>query len=198
MKCGANLSQIASSRVPSNVYYWSLSAMPLLIGLTGLALSTALESSQALIVSLVAALVANITLVVADSNELKKIGMSSNVLLGILLIPVYLYRRAKLVGSPQIGLILWMVAISLSLLVESIGASNVGSLQSTERVESSIKTWLLDNDYASADIYVECPDTVLSKPQTTFICNAASSAGENLLQVTIENVEGDVTWEVVG
>jgi hypothetical protein len=198
MKCGTNLAQNTPSGSPSNVYYWSLSLMPLIVGVTGLALSTALESSQALIISLVVALLANITLVVADSNELKKIGITSNVLLGILLIPVYLYRRAKLVGSPQVGLILWSVAFTLSFLVESFGASNVGSMESTERVESYITTWLLDNEYASADVYVECPDTVLSKPQATFLCNATSSSGETLLQVTVENVAGDVTWEVIG
>ena len=198
MKCGTNLAQIATSGSPSNVYYWSLSLMPLLIGITGLALSTALESSQALVISLVVAIVANVTLVVADANELKKIGMTPNVLLGILLIPVYLYRRAKLARAPQVGLIIWSASFALSFLVESIGASTVGSMESTERVESYITTWLLDNDYASADVYVECPDTVLSKPQATFLCNATSSSGETLLQVTVENVAGDVTWEVIG
>ena len=125
-KCGTNLSQVVAAGAPSNVYYWSLSTMPLLIGLTGIALSTAIESSQSLIISLVIALVANIALVVADSNELKKIGISSNVLLGILIIPIYLYRRAKSVGSPQIGLILWSVAFTLSFLVESIGRCGGG------------------------------------------------------------------------
>ncbi|MEY3484205.1 MAG: hypothetical protein RLZZ218_1040 [Actinomycetota bacterium] len=90
------------------------------------------------------------------------------------------------------------MAFTLSFLVESFGASNVGSMESTERVESYITTWLLDNEYASADVYVECPDTVLSKPQATFLCNATSSSGETLLQVTVENVAGDVTWEVIG
>ena len=140
----------------------------------------------------------NVLLVVADSNELKKHGLESNVLMGILLIPFYLYRRAKALKSPQTGLIVWFVAFFLSFLVQTIGASNVGSLQKTDYVETYITDWLLENEFATADVFVLCPDTVLFKPQTTFMCSANSSFGDIVLQVTVENVEGDVTWKVVG
>ena len=82
--------------------------------------------------------------------------------------------------------------------MQTIGASNVGSLQKTDYVETYITDWLLENEFATADVFVLCPDTVLFKPQTTFMCSANSSFGDIVLQVTVENVEGDVTWKVVG
>jgi hypothetical protein len=171
--------------------------MPLSIGVVGIALATLMESTAAYFVSALLSLFVNIALVIADSNELKKSGRDISVWMGFLLIPVYLYRRAKLMGSPQIGLLVWVGALSISFLVDSIASSNVGSMESTDAVESSITSWLLENEYSSADVVVECPETVLSKPQANFLCNATSSNGNILFQVTIENEAGDVTWEVV-
>lgn len=198
MKCGNNLAGTAVSSSTSNAYYWVLSLMPLSIGVVGIALATLMESTAAYFVSALLSLFANIALVIADSNELKKSGRDISVWMGFLLIPVYLYRRAKLMGSPQIGLLIWVGALSISFLVDSIASSNVGSMESTDRVESSITSWLLENDYVASDVIVECPDTVLSKPQTTFICNVTSSLDEVVLKVTVENEAGDVTWQVVG
>jgi hypothetical protein len=198
MKCGTNLVVRQSSSSTTNVYYWALSLMPLSIGVAGIALGTALESSAAYLISAVISVFANIALVIADSNELKKSGLEISVWMGFLLIPVYLYRRAKLLGSPQIGLIVWTSALAVSFLVDSVASSSVGSMESTDQVESSITSWLLENDYVASDVIVECPDTVLSKPQATFLCNVTSSLDEIVLQVTVENEAGDVTWQVVG
>ena len=197
MKCGNHLAVTSVSSSTSNAYYWVLSLMPLSIGVVGIALATLMESTAAYFVSALLSLFVNIALVIADSNELKKSGRDISVWMGFLLIPVYLYRRAKLMGSPQIGLLVWVGALSISFLVDSIASSNVGSMESTDAVESSITSWLLENEYSSADVVVECPETVLSKPQANFLCNATSSNGNILFQVTIENEAGDVTWEVV-
>jgi hypothetical protein len=197
MKCGNNLAGKVKNISTSNAYYWVLVFMPLSIGVIGVALGTALESTAAYLISALISLVANIALVIADSNELKKSGLEISVWMGFLLIPVYLYRRAKLMGSPQIGVLVWLAAVLVSFLVDSIASSSVGSMQSTDWVESSITSWLLENNYSSADAVVECPDTALFKPQANFLCNTTSSTGDFLLQVTIENEAGDFTWEIV-
>jgi hypothetical protein len=198
MKCGIKLSGTSSQSKPSDVYFWSLALFPIILGIIAIALSATIDSDIVLVIYWIIAIAVNVLLVVADSNELKKHGLDSNVLIGILLIPVYLYRRAKALKSPQTGLIVWFVAFFLSFLGQTIGASNVGSLQKTDYVETYITDWLLENEFATADVFVLCPDTVLFKPQTTFMCSANSSFGDIVLQVTVENVEGDVTWKVVG
>jgi hypothetical protein len=198
MKCGIKLSETPSQSKPSDVYFWSLALFPIILGIIAIALSATIDSDIVLVIYWIIAIAVNVLLVVADSNELKKHGLESNALIGILLIPVYLYRRAKTLKSPQTGLIVWFVAFFLSFLLQTIGASNVGSLQKTDYVETYITDWLLENEFATADVFVLCPDTVLFKPQTTFMCSANSSFGDIVLQVTVENVEGDVTWKVVG
>lgn len=197
MKCGNKFVGEVQATPPSNVYYWVLSSLPVILGILAIALSTVFESNLVLGAYWIITFLINIALVIADSNELKRVGIESSVLIGILLIPVYLYRRAKLLGAPQVGLIVWLIAFALSFIIQSFGQSNIGSVQNTDVVESSITSWLLENEYASADVSVICPDTVLSKPGATFLCTATSSLEELLFQVTIENVAGDVTWELV-
>jgi hypothetical protein len=172
--------------------------MPVSLGITGLALSANFEYNLFIGIYWVVAIGLNIALVIADSNELKKHEIQSSIPLGIIFIPAYLYKRAKLVSAPQIGLIIWVASFILSFLIDTIGASNIGSQQSTDGVEASISTWLVENQFSDSDVSVVCPDTVLSKPQATFLCTANSAFGDINLQVTIENTDGDVTWQVVG
>jgi hypothetical protein len=197
MKCGNKFSGEVKVTAPTTVYYWALSSMPVILGIAAIALSSVIESNLVLGTYWIFSFLINIALVTADSNELKRVGLESSVLLGILLLPVYLYRRAKLLGAPQVGIIIWLLAFTLSFIIQSFSQSNIGSMQSTEGTESSITTWLLENEYMAADVVVECPDTVLSKPGATFLCTATSSIEELLFQVTIENVSGDVTWQLV-
>lgn len=194
-KCGKQQTSPASVQ-PSNVYMWALAIVPLFLGLFDLVLSATMTPSTSTAISLIAALALNIALVVADSKQLEKRGIRINLLLGILIIPVYLYRRAKLTSTTQTGLLVWTGAFVGSLLISVLGSSYVGSQVSTDATEVAIKSWLIDSSITDDSVTVTCPDNVLAKPGATFLCTVDTDPTITL-QVKIENEQGDVTWEIL-
>jgi len=196
LKCGVKIGQVSSSD-SSNTYLWALTIVPLFLGVAGLVFSAFFESQVSSAISIVCSLAINVGLVVADSKQLAKRNIDIDVMLGILLVPVYLYRRAKLTSSSQLGLLVWGGSLILSMLLSLIGTLFVGTQVSTAATETAIKNWMVNASLADSSAIVTCPDSVLSKAGATFICSV-DTYPETTLQVRIENIEGDVTWQIIG
>jgi hypothetical protein len=183
--------------LPTNVYMWSLALVPLFLGMLDLVLSASISPSASTAVSLMVAVAISIALVLADSKQLMKIGIETNLLLGILLIPAYLYRRARLTSTAQTGLIVWSGAFIGSLLISMLGVSLVGTQVATDATEIAIEDWLVESLITDSSVTVTCPDIVLAKPAATFLCTVDTDPVLTL-QVKFENEQGDVTWQLVG
>ena len=118
-------------------------------------------------------------------------------LLGFLFVPAYLYRRAKLTSTSQTGLIIWSGALVASLMISLLGSMFVGTQASTDATETAIKSWLVESFITDDSVTVTCPDNVLSKAGANFLCTVDTDP-MTTIQVTIENEQGDVTWQILG
>jgi hypothetical protein len=199
IKCGKQIAinTVEKTSEKTDTYYWALALLPVFLGLLGIVFSATLDPNIASVAALICAVAVNIALVTADSNLLKKRGIELSALLGIVLVPVYLYRRAKLTSTSQIGVLVWSGAFVVSLLVSIIGSTFIGTQVNTDATEIGIKDWLVENSITDTTVTVSCPESVLAKPGATFLCTVDTDPTITL-QVKIENEQGDVTWQIIG
>jgi hypothetical protein len=181
----------------SNTYFWAIAFLPLLLGLADLVFSASFSPEVSSTVSVLSALALNVALVFADSKQLQRSGIYSNPMLGVIFVPLYLFKRAKLTSSTQKGLLLWIASLVMSMLLSVLGSSFIGSQVSTASTEAAIKNWLVQSSLADSSVTVTCPDTILAKPGATFICTADTVPADTL-EVTIKNEQGDLTWQIIG
>jgi hypothetical protein len=192
------MSAVTSSKVAvTDTYFWAITAVPVLLAIADLAIGASFSSSVSSGISIILAIGINIALVVADSKQLRAQGIEVNPLIGIVLVPLYLYRRSKLTGRTQAGLLVWVASFIVSFLLSIIGTSFVGSQVSTSGAETAIKDWLISSSIADKSVSVSCPESVLAKPGATFICTA-DTYPSTTLEVTVKNEQGDITWQVIG
>ena len=108
--------QFVSKKV-NGVFLWILAAIPLVGMLLG--------------IEWMLILAANILLCVADETQLKKKGYDTKSLgkQWVFLIPIYLYRRAKLLGQKPIHLVVWCLTFALSFIPTGSGNAGVNMVK---------------------------------------------------------------------
>jgi hypothetical protein len=180
----------------SNSYVWALSLAPLVYGLADIIFATSIPSSTWLnYLATGLYLGTNIALANADSKQLEKVGIELPKWQAYILVPLYLYNRAKLVKSSQANVLVWIFAFVISIALPSISATTIGTQVDTGRTQDAITSWLDEKGYPGAS--VSCPGTVLSKPGAIFDCLATLDGETVDIQVTIQNTAGDVVWKVL-
>lgn len=188
-------SDTARQILPSDSLAWILAFAPIAYGLLDVAFSQSLEDTAATIISSVLYFAVNTGLVLRDSKQLKEAGIEANTWWGILLVPVYLFKRAKNVGRPPTMGWAWAGAMVLSVVIPMVAASTLGVTISTAKVESEIVKGI-ERQAGISGVTVECPDTVQSKPGMTFTCIARDATEQVFVDVTVQNSAGDIVWQV--
>jgi hypothetical protein len=184
----ANHQPIDSSRA------WLLAAVPVLqIAVeAGLLYS---GNASAVGIGVFAAIALNTIVAIWDSRYLRSRGYRVSMVLGLLLMPVYLYRRAKTTQTTQGPFVAWLAA----LIVAVAGGAALESQFVTmdmNRVEQAITTDI--DQKLSTSATVTCPSKEVYRVGSTFTCTAADGTGSALVEVHIENNDADITWRVIG
>jgi purine-cytosine permease-like protein len=90
------------------------------------------SSASTLVVNIVVFLVISI-LVSVDSTNLKRLGYKVPIWMGIVLVPLYLFRRSKETHQSQVGFYVWLGGFALSfVLALSGGIGSIGHSASYE------------------------------------------------------------------
>lgn len=98
----------------SNGFAWTLACVPLILVFSD---AIFLAMNAPTWVGYLFSFALNSALVVADSRRLEAQGHKLNMWLGLFLIPVYLYQRAKMLRDTQAQFITWIVLFVLTLFV---------------------------------------------------------------------------------
>jgi len=144
------------------------------------------------------ALLLNIGITVWDNSRLKSAGYPSLMGWAVFLIPVYLYKRQKTTGQPIAPWLVWVGAFALSWASIAILPGLVGVPIDQGKVESGITSWVADKTgIPVSSIRTSCPNPA-AKPGETFLCTVTGGGETANVQVTVENSNGDVTWQAIG
>ena len=172
---------------------WLLALAPVLT----LAIDLALLSSglDATSFSLIAAAAVSIAVLVWDSRYLRNHGHDVGIGAGIILYPIYLFRRAKALRQAQTLTVVWMAAFLASIGGGAALANHYVTLD-MDYVESSIADWV--DSQAATSAFVTCPDRSTYPVGGSFVCTAGDFSGSISLRVTVENSDGDITWQALG
>lgn len=71
-----------------------------------------------------------------DASRIRKAGLRVPVWMGVLLPPLYIFKRAKATGRNQSAFVVWLVGCVISLILAFAGASNLGNSFQSESYRS--------------------------------------------------------------
>lgn len=184
----------------SDGFAWALALAPLVIGLVEAILIPVVGMEGIGSAGLIAGVAINSLFAILDSRRLKEAGYDDNslLILALLLVPVYLWRRSRLLGRDQRHLIVWIAALLLSLTsgFSDFASGVVGNEIDDAVVERAISDWFRD-EVEAGQVDVECPAGIPAKRGETFRCVAEDSFGDSaIVEVEVQNNAGDVIWEV--
>jgi uncharacterized membrane protein YhaH (DUF805 family) len=135
----SNGATVALAAVPPKIgdgFYWALATSPIallfgnaiLSGLVGGDAGTFLGSFLSLIYVLFALSI--------DASRIRKAGLRVPMWIGVLLTPLYLFKRAKATGRNQGAFVIWLVGYAVSFVVAVASISNLGSTLVSESYKS--------------------------------------------------------------
>lgn len=179
---------------------WAVALAPLV----GLAVSAVIASQAGVGAAVTAGWVVflgvNCLLTWWDHSVLKRQGVSGVPWVwALFLMPVYLYRRQKHLARGQLLMGVWFVAFVLSIVLQSsvlnAAASHSVSID-TAKLEQEIQAKAGAQVVGGAT--VSCPAENSVHQGSTFQCilTANSDGSTVLVNVTVENNNGDVIWQV--
>jgi|SRR5579883_425991 ribosomal protein L40E len=198
-KCGAGLYTPQSQQLTiphvDNTLAWTLAFAPMLGVLAAIALIP-VDVSLATVAG-VAAFAVNVVLSVLDERRLKRsgaIGDKSLVGWALFLIPVYLYKRARILRQSAAIPVVWCVCFVGSFAVEASLPGIIGVPIDSARAESVIESGILSQTGFS--VSVQCPSHVIAKPGNSFQCIASGAGLRAIVNVQVQNSNGDIIWQV--
>ena len=183
--------EIDNSRV------WLLAVVPLLLVCIDAAFlySGVAEGSW---VGFAIAVIINTAIVIWDSRSLKRQGYDVSAALGFLFVPGYIAQRSNRVKQSQFPLVTWIVAFVIGFGGSVILENHFVNLD-MNAVTASLTTWV--DKGASVNATVQCPDRSVYAVHSIFLCairNNGDSTDTANVQVTVENSDGDITWQALG
>ena len=190
--CGTKALQVPSATSATRVgvtsaYVWAIVALPLFFAFIDLIISSRISVSQSFGLPLAIYWLATMLVVYADSRALASAGFKLRAAWGVVLIPVYLFKRSRILKKPQVHFMAWFGSFVLSIGLTFVGSAVLGTTQDGSVVATAIENWLEDGST------VTCPETYLSKVGSQFICT--STSGISFL-ATVTDADGTVQWEI--
>lgn len=197
--CGTALAspseQSLHLRRVDNSLAWALAFAPLLGVVAAIALSSI--NSSLVAASGLAALTINVLLSFIDERMLKKAGvLGKESLLGwaVILIPVYLYKRSQLLEQTRAIPIIWCACFICAVAADVLVPSLYGVPIDSARLEAKIAAGI--QEQSGLSVTVQCPSNVMAKPGTSFQCIASGDGSRAVVNVQVQNSQGDVVWQV--
>lgn len=176
---------------PIDTWAWALVAVPVVLLvfdlITGFASST---SDGVAAVTFVFAIALNFGLGYLDAEANPQLKGGTMKALAGLLVPVYLFKRAKIFSSTPVHGITWLLTFTFSILATL--SSGAGDVIDAGTVERAIRAHL--QDITGVTVQVDCGNDRPLDVGTSFICTATAPGERLSVRVTIENRQGDVTW----
>lgn len=184
-----------SASVPQpldNTLAWLLACAPISFILLDILLLS-MGFSPTGVVALVAAVAINSTLGVLDSRRLAAVGIKVNVLLAMLLVPVYLIVRAVKTRSIWVIPVLWFVTFLVYLGSSSFISATGGVEMSSDIVQQQIAA---SEQSAGSDVVsVSCEQDPIVPVGGTFVCQGSGGAQPQSYTVTVTSAEGHFVWD---
>jgi hypothetical protein len=176
-----------------NTYAWALASVPV-ISLAVAAPVTLMGFDDAWTIAILVGLVLNVLFAMRDEDRLAEAGVRGwGVVWAVLLVPVYLVGRAGRVSGSVFIPIAWVLATAVYMVglmvVEERAPVDIDDVW----LESAIDDWLDDNGIGGV---TDCPEASV-RVDDTFTCEV-SGGPASLVEVTVEDIDGAVTWQVVG
>lgn len=184
------------TQVVSDQWGWALVAAPILATFAVAFLAPGDNN-----INIIAAIVLNCIFLTCDFRILKRAGHGERTLfaMGLCLVPVYLWKRSRLLARNQLLVIAWCVSLVLSMssvvggLATDVAATEIDASLVEREIESGIREQA-DVNGATAD----CPTGIPAKRGESFTC-LVEVLGEPLaVQVEVQNNAGDIIWHVDG
>jgi hypothetical protein len=179
-----------------NSLAWTLAFAPLI----GVAVALGLSSSDPAIVyyGWAATWAINVILAYFDERRVKASDDLRGTSFGLwawLLVPMYLFKRSKALAQSTAIPAVWCVCFVSALAVGALLPSIVGVPIDKERLETEISAEI--KKQINLMVAVECPNHVRAKAGDSFQCIATASDGSRrLVDVRIQNSDGDIVWQV--
>lgn len=113
-------------------YYWALATSPIIITLTDGILTGATGPEAGAVLGWFVAIALVLTVVSLDSSQLRRSGIRVPIWMGVVLPPLYIFKRAKATGRNQAAFITWLVTYGLLVIVTIAGFGGSTSGVATE------------------------------------------------------------------
>jgi hypothetical protein len=146
-------------------------------------------------VSILLAVSINCLLAWLDSKRVRAAGYNVSAALAVLLVPVYLFKRASATGQKLVIPVVWCIAFVVSLSSAGIVGNTVGVAMDVPAVEAEI-TRGIEDQAGVTGVSVDCPSSVSPKPGSSFKCIAQAEGERVFVEVTVQNTDGEVVWQV--
>lgn len=163
-----------------NTFVWLLVAVPIVGAFIERAISGGAEHSS---FAWVGYMIANTILCILDANRLKAAGRQAPSIVWLLLIPVYLWRRASSLGQPPNYFWAWLVAFVMHFFVLS-GTNSAGAAIFDSGEVKQVKSGVMQL----------CPAHTVDKMVNGFMGSPTWKSGRSADGRVFVNVEGDITF----
>jgi hypothetical protein len=163
----------------NNFYAWGIAILPL---------ATSIPPAEYFKIVIIVSFIILIALVTADNKTLRDSGYTPPLpVWGIIIVPVYLWKRANVIGSSKLLIVVWIAALGLSLAVDSLNHESSISDTACPLVTKIIKESLGDDSAQCVKV------KVTEKLTDSFYKATASLNNGNDINITIEE-KGDMIY----
>lgn len=159
--------------------------LALLLALNGVGMGVALSALVAIAV--------NVGLAEADSRRLNS-GVEISSWRAALFVAAYLFTRSSRLKQSYILPIVWCVCALISLGGSGLVSSVAGVAIDTQAVDTQVAKGIQHQTGIRPD--VQCPVSVTVRPGSSCKCPARAAEQTVLVDVTVQNANGDIVWQV--
>lgn len=176
-------------------YLWAIVAVPVLVGLIEMVAGFNPDLSTLLVV---VAIGANTGLALLDIRANQKLAEdgSAGVLatMAALLMPVYVYRRQRILGRPL--LVFWTYLVAFGFIIALQFVTGATNYIVTDIVEDQMESW--GRTTFGVPVDVDCPEDQPARAGHRFVCQMSDGVDTVGVRVEVLNSSGDIEWEVLG
>jgi hypothetical protein len=177
---------------------WAAAVAPLI----GLAISAAVAAVSGVAVALVAGwvvyFVVNTLVARWDAKVLARKGLKAPWSWAIVIMPVYLFKRQKLLLRHQLLTVVWVVTFILTVILQSSVLNGAASRNLTLD-QGALQQQIVAkaDETVAGGVTASCPSETLHQGET-FQCvlTAIADGSTAIVNVTVQNNSGDLVWQV--